>query len=126
MLYIKKELFQWEKDRYIYLSQEENGITYVQFYNSKSKVGPEIAVKDNKVKIPNYLLEECLPIMALACVGQEGETQVISRREFKVLKRVKPELYVDDSDEPDIPDVPDVPGEDDPDKHIIYDGGEET
>lgn len=123
MLYIEKELFQWEKDRYIYLSQEENRITYVQFYNSKSKVGPEIAVKDNKVKIPNYLLEECLPIMALACIGQEGETQVISRREFKVLKRAKPELYVDDSDEPDIPDVP---GEDDSDKHIIYDGGEET
>lgn len=123
MLYIEKELFQWEKNRYVYLSKEENNITYIQFYNSKSKTGPEILVEGNKVKIPDYLLEECLPIMALACVGKEGETQVISRREFKVLKRAKPALYVDDSDEPETPDTPDDP---DTNKDIIYDGGEET
>lgn len=113
-IFIDKELFQWEKNRKIYieLSEKDIPITYVQFYNSKSKNSPEVKVINNTATIPNYLLQESLPIMAVACSGAVGEGYVIGRREFKVIKRAKPEFYVPDSDE-------EV-------EHIIYDGGMEV
>ena len=111
-LRIEKELFQWEKNRFDYVetSINEPEITYVQFYNGKAAYGPEVPLKEGKAQIPNYLLRENLPIMAVACVGSEGDTQAIARREFRVLKRAKPEFYFD---------------EDDTSKDVIYDGGEE-
>jgi hypothetical protein len=54
-------------------------------------------------------LKEALPITVEACSGKLGEGQVIGRRTFKVLKRPKPENYVDENNQ----------------IHIIYDGGEE-
>ena len=69
-------------------------------------------VVNNTALIPNYLLQENLPIMVVACSGAFGEGRVIGRREFKVIKRAKPEFYVPDSDE-------EV-------EHIIYDGGMEV
>lgn len=109
-LWINKELFQWEVDRYVYLSVEDSDteITFIQFYNDESKTGPEIPVEENKAKIPDYLLQKSLPIMAVACTGSKGSTQVIDRREFKVIKRAKPEAVIEDV------------------KHVIYDGGEEV
>lgn len=108
-LWIEKELFQWETERYVNITQDSDlPITFIQFYNSKSKIGPEIPLKDNKAKIPDYLLEESLPIMAVACVGSKGKTQVIGRREFRVIKRAKPDDFMEDN------------------KHVIYDGGEEV
>lgn len=113
VLSITKELFQWEKGRYILIKTDENDprISCVQFYNQKSKYGPEIPVEDGKAEIPNYLLKESLPIVAIACTNDFGETQVVTRREFKVLKRAKPEYYIED---------------DDTSKDIIYDGGVEV
>ena len=128
-LFVEKELFQWEKNRYVYLSLEENDptITYMQFYNSKSTHGPEILLQSGKAKIPNYLLADGVPVMAIACTGTKGNTKPIMRKEFKVIKRARPDYYYEDNDDPgsDTPDVPDVPGDDD-NKDIIYDGGEET
>lgn len=113
-IWTDKELFQWEKDRWVYIETSENEpkITFVQFYNAKFSYGPEIPLKDGKAKIPNYLLKEGLPIMAVACIGLLGETQVIGRREFKVIKRAKPEFYVSDPDDTSI--------------DLIYDGGVEV
>lgn len=108
ILNIDKELFQWEKDRFVYVN--DNNISIVQFYNKKSRYGPEVLVENGKAMIPNYLLKENLPIIAIACSGSIGETQVIGRREFKVLSRVKPEYYVDN----------------DTIRDIIYDGGMEV
>mgnify|MGYP003304495277 CR=1 FL=1 len=112
ILKINKELFQWEKNRYIFIELEENDpeIFYIQFYNKQSKYGPEIPVENGKAKIPNFLLKEDLPIIALACTKIDENIQVIKRREFKVLKRAKPEYYFDDEDTS---------------KEIIYDGGME-
>ena len=106
-LTIEKELFQWEKDRFVIVNDER--ITCVQFYNKKSKYGPEIPVEEGKALIPNYLLKENLPIIALACSGPSGKTQVLNRKEFKILSRAKPEDYIDD----------------DIIREIIYDGGME-
>ena len=120
VLKIEKELFQWEKDRYVFIELEETDpkITCIQFYNQKSKYGPEIPIEEGKAKIPNYLLKESLPIMAVACIGSIGETQVVGRREFKIIKRIKPENYINDSDDPNDPD--------NTNKEIIYDGGVEV
>ena len=117
MLNIDKELFQWEKGRYVNVTNPE--ITTVEFYNKKSKYGPEIVVENGKAQIPNSLLKESLPIVALACTDDENGTKVISRKVFKVLARAKPEYYVDD--EPGKPDVPS-----DPSLDIVYDGGVEV
>jgi hypothetical protein len=115
MLNIEKELFQWEKGRYVIVNDES--ITTVEFYNKKSKHGDEVIVENGQAQIPNKLLKESLPIAALACIDDENGTKVISRKTFKVLARPRPEFYVDDEDEPINP-GPDIPGLD-----IIYDGG---
>lgn len=96
-LWIEKELFQWETERYVNITQDSDlPITFIQFYNNKSKTGSEIPLEDNKAKIPDYLLEESLPIMAVACIGSKGKTQVIGRREFRVIKRAKPDDFMED------------------------------
>lgn len=112
---IEKELFQWEKGRYVYVDfgSDEPQITYVQLYSGRDALGPEIALEDGKVKIPNYLLQKNLPITALACIGDLKEgTQVIARRTFKVIPRAKPESYFDEDAEAGI--------------EVIYDGGVEV
>lgn len=105
---IDKELFQWEKDRYVVFSFEKEP-DFFTFHNPKSKYGIEVFPQNTKVKIPNILLKEALPITVEACVGEVGEGQVIDRRVFKVLKRPRPENYIDEEEK----------------IHVIYDGGEE-
>lgn len=109
-LWIDKELFQWERDRYVNISLGINDpkITYIQFYNNLYKNGPQIPLENNKAKIPDYLLTESLPIMVVACVGSKEKAQVIGRKEFKVIKRAKPGNLIEDTG------------------HVIYDGGEEV
>ena len=116
MLKIDKELFQWEKGRFVTVSNDS--ITTVEFYNKKSKYSDEVSVENGQAQIPNKLLKEALPIAALACIddGDNG-TKVVTRKTFKVLERPKPEFYVDDEDGPVNP-GPDIPGID-----IVYDGG---
>lgn len=112
MMKIDKELFQWEKNRYVYIEQkeEEPVLSCVQFYNKKSKFSFESPIKDGKAIIPNFLLKEALPIVALGCVKVQNEAQVICRKEFRVLRRAKPEFYIDE----------------DVYKDVIYDGGMEV
>lgn len=117
MLKIDKELFQWEKGRCVIVSSTNPEITTVQFYNKKSKFGPEALVVDGKAQIPNFLLKDSLPIVALACTDDENGTKVISRKTFKVLARPKPEFYVDDDEGPSNPDIPGI--------DVVYDGGVE-
>ena len=61
-----------------------------------------------QTKIPDYLLTESLPIMAVACMGIKGKTQVVGCKDFKVIRSAKPEEFKDNI------------------KHVIYDGGEEV
>lgn len=110
MLSIDRELFQWEKERNVIVDSSKQ-ITYVQFYNDKTKEGPEVAVVNGVAKIPNYLLKESLPITALGYVKTLTETKIVCRKTFRVLKRARPQSYVDDSFE-----IID----------IIYDGGVEN
>lgn len=108
-LRIEKELFQWEKNRFILVEISPNDplVSHVQFYNKKTKTSPpESLIIDNKAVIPDLLLKDSLPIMALAC----SKDQVVCRREFKVLGRAKPDSYGDGEDT---------------DIDIIYDGGVE-
>ena len=105
---IDKELFQWEKNRYVTFSSEIAPIYFV-FHNHKSS-GIEVSPKENKAYFPNSLLKEALPITVEICLGKFGEGQVLARRTFKVLKRARPENYLDDEET----------------SHIIYDGGEEV
>ena len=109
-LWIEKELFQWESERYVYISLEDNEpeIDFIQFYNDSNKTGLMVPLKNKKAKIPDYLLKESLPIMAVACIGSEGNAQVVGRKQFKIIKRAKPEKLIEN------------------DKHVTYDGGEEV
>ena len=109
MLKIDKELFQWEKERYIIVM--DSTITHVQFYNREDGFAQEVRVVDGKAQIPNKFLKEALPIVALECKQVMTGSQVLGRRVFKVLKRARPENYVDT---------------DDGFKDIVYDGGVEV
>lgn len=124
MLKIDKELFQWEKGRYVYVKQNDPEIIAVEFYNKKSKYSDQVNVEDGKAQIPNKLLKESLPIAVLACTEDDDGTKVVSRKTFKVLARPKPEFYVDDEDNPSGPSVPSYPEVDVPGVDIVYDGGE--
>lgn len=119
MLSIDKELFQWEKGRYVTVHEVEGRpkITTVEFSNKKSSYGSEVLVVDNKAQIPNYLLKDKYPILALACIEDSEGTKPITRKVFKVYERPRPEYYVDDDE---IGTEEDIPGID-----IIYDGGVE-
>lgn len=110
-IWITKELFQWEKNREVYISTESSDpeISCLQFYNAKSDKAIKVDIKNNKALFPNSLLKEKLPIMVLVCTGEEDNRQVISRRQFRVIARTKPEDYIDEQTQ----------------KEIIYDGGEE-
>lgn len=119
MLKIDKDLFQWEKGRYLIVN--DNSVTTVEFYNAKSKNSIEVSLWNGRAVVPSKLLKEALPITALAIVKNESESRIIFRDTFKVLARPKPESYVDE-DEPVDPDAPD-PGPIIPDSNIIFDGG---
>ena len=135
-LTVDKELFQWEKGRYVNLILEQGDptITYIQFYNGKNSYGPEIPVESGRARIPNSWLAEGIPIMAIACTGSIGNTKPIIRKEFNVIKRARPAYYYEYSDSsapgvpdiPNIPDTPEPPDDDETNKDIVYDGGEEV
>ena len=110
MLSIDRELFQWEKDRYVIIDHPSQ-ITHVQFYNDKTKESPEVAIINGTALIPNYLLKETLPIVALGYIKTKNDTKIVCRRVFRVLKRARPQSYIDDSSEV---------------REIIYDGGMEV
>lgn len=109
-IWIDRELFQWERKRTVNISCDAGDpeVTFVQFYNEKESFGPEVLLEEGKAEIPDILLTSCTPIMAVACTGKPGEGQVVGRKQFKVVKRVRPESYPD------------------PGRHVIYDGGEEV
>jgi len=90
-------------------SSYEQVPNFFTFHNPKSKISLEVFPQGDKVRIPDILLKEALPITVEACIGKIGEGKVISRRVFKVLKRPRPENYIDKEEE----------------IHVIYDGGEE-
>ena len=116
MLTVEKELFQWERGRYVTVDNAHPEISTIEFYNQKSKYTDEISVVEGRAKIPNYLLRDDCPIIALACeTGEEGP-KVVCKKTFKVLPRPRPEYYEDNEDEPIGPEIPIV--------DIIYDGGE--
>lgn len=98
---IKKELFQWEKNRYIFIDLEHGDppITCVRFYNKKSSTAINILYEDGKAKIPDSLLTEPYPIIALICTLKNGEEQVIKRKELKVIRATKPNDYIGEDTE---------------------------
>lgn len=112
-IYVDKELFQWEKNRYILIktdSASEELPTFAQFYNKKMLKSLDNPVIGNKIKIPNQLLEYDIPVMVVVCAGTYEDAHAISRKEFKIIKRAKPENGAEDPTN----------------KDIIYDGGEEV
>lgn len=111
---VDKELFQWEKNRKITVVMEDGDpeISLVQFYNKNSSCSSYFLLNGGIALIPNYLLRESLPITVLACSGSKEEAQVIFRKEFRVLKRARPENYCNN--------------EEGTKTELIYDGGEEN
>lgn len=105
MLSIKKELFQYQVDRHVYVNEEEGKekITHVQFYNEKSYRAKVVKVEtdENGVRsavIPSVLLKQPYSIMAVGCQRpEEADSQkdyiVITRKSFRVIEQPKPEDY---------------------------------
>ena len=111
MITIDKELFQWETGRYVTIEDNFSFITSVQFYNSKSKYSFDVKVEKGQALIPNDLLKEDLPIIALGCVKKDENEQVVCRKSFQVIPRPSPVTYSAE-------DGPEIPGID-----VVYSGG---
>ena len=90
---IDKELFQWERGREVFVEFDEDEpiAPYVQFFNCKTAIAPYSPILNGRSGLPDNLLEVAYPIMVLIC----SEEKVFYRKEFKVLKRPKPEGYED-------------------------------
>ena len=87
---INGDLFQWEKNRIISVDfNRDKQNLYAQIFNCKTDVCELIPILDNSILIPDKLLEQPYPITVIICT----EDQVISRKEFRVLKRPKPSGY---------------------------------
>lgn len=110
---INKELFQWEKNRQVSVTLEENDpeISFIRFYNKVQGYSIPVPLVDGTAQIPNNFLKEALPITALACIGEKDEAKVFTRRQFRVLKQAKPADYYDNGDICE--------------KELVFDGGEE-
>lgn len=119
MLKIDKELFQWEKGRSVYMEPLNPDVSVVEFYNEESVNSKESMVINGAAHIPDELLQNDLPITALACSKNMNGTRVVARQTFKVFARPEPEGYTPGST-PDDPSKPAIPGID-----IVFDGGEE-
>lgn len=109
---IDKELFQWEKNRQVFVTLEENDpeISFMRFYNKVQGYSIPVPLVDGFAQIPDNFLKEALPITALACIGEKDEAKVFTRRQFRVLRQAKPIDYQDENNL---------------DIELIYDGGEE-
>ena len=110
---INKELFQWEKNRQVSVTLEENDpeISFVRFYNKVQGYSIPVPLVDGFAQIPDNFLKEALPITALACIGEKDEAKVFTKKQFRVLKQAKPTDHYDDEDVCE--------------KELIFDGGEE-
>lgn len=102
MIQIDKELFQWELNRQALVTNPS--ISFVYFYNKNSQNSKKENILNGIVNIPDTLLKENLPIVALCC---DKNKKVVGRKVFKVLSAKRPEDYVDPEDY----------------LEIIYDGG---
>ena len=88
---IDKELFQWERGREVLVEFDDDKpiAPFAQFFNCKTAIAPYSPILNGRATIPDTLLEVACPIMVLICT----EEKVLCRKEFKVLKRPKPEGY---------------------------------
>ena len=88
---IEKNLFQWEKDRKVFIecNKTDYPSLYVQVFNTKTIAAPLIPLTTDYIIIDDKILEQPLPITVLVC----SEERVFARREFSVLKRPKPDGY---------------------------------
>ena len=89
----RSELYQWELDRKVVVSNPE--IVEVHFCNKNSTHSLIVEVKevDGKriAEIPNILLQDIWPIMAY---GQCAKCHVRDAATFNVVRRAKPDDYV--------------------------------
>ena len=92
---IDKELFQFEKDRYIQVDEDLLGrIDHIQFYNDDNSTTKTVSIINGKALIPDELLMQSLPIMAVGCKQTENGSYLgIIRKQFKVIPRARPGSY---------------------------------
>lgn len=88
---IENNLFQWERDREVFIDFDKTKYPtlYAQIFNAKTVSAPLIPLADNRIFIPDEVLELSIPITVLIC----SESKVVARKEFCVLKRPKPTGY---------------------------------
>ena len=97
------DLYQWDRDIYLYVPDWEYGVTTVHFCNEKSEaVIPMPSTFENdmlKVKIPNVLLEQPYTICGYMYIGDaDGGNRTIYTITVPVKKRLRPEDYEYDED----------------------------
>lgn len=98
MLFLDKELFQYERGRYLCIDERvSDKIDHVQFYNtdsSNTQIVSITALEDNSkiAYFPDNLLTENYPITAIGCKYDEetGSYWGVTRKQFSIIPRPRP------------------------------------
>lgn len=87
-------LTQWDKSQVIIVDEYPPG-TQVHFFNRKMQEAYVLNVDSNhEVQIPDILLQYPYPLMVYIYVEDSGMYYSVTRREFQVIARTRPESYI--------------------------------
>lgn len=90
----RKELFQWDTNRYIVLDNQIGDVAEIHFANGVFNRSIDIKVEEGKALIPDVLLQYARPLRVWVFVGEPSDGYTKVEHVFKVNDRNKPSDYV--------------------------------
>lgn len=90
----RKELYQWDTNRYINLGDEIADATKVHFGNGVFERSIDVPIEDKKALIPDVLLQYARPLKVWLFVGEASNGYTKVEHVFQVKARNKPSDYV--------------------------------
>lgn len=90
----RKELFQWDTNRYIVLDNQMGDVAEIHFANGVFNRSIDVKVEEGKALIPDVLLQYARPLRVWVFVGEPSDGYTKVEHVFKVNERNKPSDYV--------------------------------
>ena len=90
----RKELFQWDTNRYIILNDQIGDAAEIHFANGVFSRSIDVKIEDGKALIPDVLLQYARPLKVWVFVGEASNGYTKVEHVFKVNERNKPSDYV--------------------------------
>lgn len=90
----RKELFQWDTNRYIVLDKKIGDVAEIHFANGVFNRSIDVKEEEGKALIPDVLLQYARPLRVWVFVGEPSDGYTKVEHVFKVNERNKPSDYV--------------------------------